>query len=75
VSEPGGERQPSSFDEWLREFFRDPGLTPIVIVVAGSLTTVGASLIAWAVRGGGFPPRRGGRPLPGARVVFRPLRR
>ena len=51
MTEPGGEREPRSLDDWLRQFFRDSTLVPVLLVVTGSFTAIGAGLIAWAVRG------------------------
>jgi hypothetical protein len=51
VTEPGREREPRGLDDWLRQFFRDSTLVPVLLVVTGSFTAIGAGLIAWAVRG------------------------
>jgi hypothetical protein len=53
VTDPGGEPggKPRGVDEWLRPFFRDSTLVPVLLVAAGCFTALGAGIIAWAVRG------------------------
>jgi hypothetical protein len=51
LTEPGPEREPRSVDDWLRQFFRDSSLVPVLIVAVGCFTTIGGGIIAWAVRG------------------------
>ncbi|MGH7289272.1 MAG: hypothetical protein ACREI8_14770 [Myxococcota bacterium] len=42
--------EPHSLDDWLRQFFTDSILRPVLVVAAGSLAAMGAGIIAWAVR-------------------------
>jgi len=50
--EPGRrDDEPRNFDDWLRQFFTDSILRPVLVVAAGSLTAILAGIIAWAVRG------------------------
>ena len=52
MTEPGpGEREPRSLDDWLRQFFTDSTLVPVLLVGVGCFTAVGGGIIAWAVRG------------------------
>ena len=51
MTEPGGEREPRSLDDWLRQFFTDSTLVPVLLVAVGCFTAIGAGIIAWAVRG------------------------
>jgi len=51
VTEPGGEPEPHGLDDWLRPFFRDSTLVPVLLVATGCFTALGAGIIAWAVRG------------------------
>jgi hypothetical protein len=46
-----GEEHPRSFDDWLRPFFRDSTLVPVLLVATGCFTALGGGIIAWAVRG------------------------
>jgi len=50
LSAPNGD-EPRSVDDWLRSVFRDSAFGPVLIVVAGSLATLGGGIIAWAIRG------------------------
>jgi len=50
--EPGRpDDDPHSLDDWLKPFFSDATLRPVLVVAAGSLTAVGGGTVAWAVRG------------------------
>ena len=51
MTEPGPEREPRRADQWLRPFFTDSTLVPVLIVAIGCFTAIGAGIIAWAVRG------------------------
>ena len=48
---PEPEHEPKSLDDWLRPYFTDSTLVPVLLVAAGCFTAVGAGIIAWAVRG------------------------
>jgi hypothetical protein len=50
VTEPDGD-EPRSLDDWLRQFFRDSSLIPVLLVAVGCFTAIGAGVIAWAVVG------------------------
>jgi hypothetical protein len=50
VTEPDGD-DPRSLDDWLRQFFRDSSLVPVLLVAVGCFTAIGAGVIAWAVVG------------------------
>jgi hypothetical protein len=47
VTEPNG-GEPRSLDDWLRQFFRDSSLVPVLLVAVGCFTAIGAGVIAWA---------------------------
>jgi hypothetical protein len=51
VTDPEPEREPKGLDDWLRLYFKDSTLVPVVLVAAGCFTAVGGGIIAWAVRG------------------------
>ena len=51
MSEPGPEREPQGLDDWLRPYFTDSTLVPVMLVAAGCFIAVGAGIMAWAVRG------------------------
>lgn len=55
MTEPGGERGPRNLDEWLRQFFQDSTLVPVLLVAVGCFTAIGGGVIAWAVRGRSLP--------------------
>jgi hypothetical protein len=46
-----GDDPPRGPDDWLRPFFQDSTLVPVLIVAAGCFTALGGGLIAWAARG------------------------
>ena len=43
------DQEPHSFDEWMRDFVREPTLWPVVIAVAGTFSTMGAALLVLAL--------------------------
>ena len=53
MTEPGRDHggEPRSLDDWLRQFFTDSTLVPVLLVAVGCFTAIGAGIIAWAVRG------------------------
>lgn len=44
-----GDQEPHSFDEWMRDFVREPTLWPVLIAVAGTFSTMGAALLVLAL--------------------------
>lgn len=46
---PGPQEPPGSFDRWIRPFFDDSGLWPILSVLVLSFCTVGAAIITTAL--------------------------
>lgn len=43
-------REPRNVEEWLRPFLTDITLWPVTIVVVVVLTTLGGTLLLWAIR-------------------------
>jgi hypothetical protein len=48
LTEPERGDEPRSLDDWLRQFFRDSSLIPVLLVAVGCFTAIGGGVIAWA---------------------------
>ena len=48
-------REPSSLDEWLREFLSNGALVPVALVAAGCFTAIGAGIVLAALRARSLP--------------------
>ena len=57
MATPGDDdgREPSSLDEWLRQFLSDGGLIPVALVAAGCFTAIGAGIVLAALRARNLP--------------------